>query len=72
MCVGGGVIGVANNNGSLISAFVIRLLELYRIYTCYRPNFNYLASLCNCTDWFEYYLVDNPEDRVSHVATRLA
>ena len=36
------------------------------ILACYRRNFNFLASLCSCGDWFECGYVRNPEDRFSH------
>ena len=37
----------------------------YHMYTCYRRNFNSLASLCSWGDWFETCLVGNPKDRFS-------
>ena len=50
----------------LISAFVIRVLEsILYILTCYKRNFNFLASLCSWGDWFEYRFVGNPGDRFS-------
>ena len=32
---------------------------------CAMKKCNILASLCNWTDWFEFYLIRNPEDRFS-------
>ena len=32
-------------------------------------NFNILAVLCTSADWFEFYLVGNPEDRYSRNRT---
>ena len=58
-----------NNKGadqrSLISAFVICLLEsiIYRLATS--KNFNFLASFCSSADGFESRFVGNPEDRFS-------
>ena len=34
--------------------------------TCFKRNFNFLASLCSLGDWFESRFVGNPEDRFSH------
>ena len=67
--------GLTNNKGtdqtghlrSLISAFVIRLLETIIIWTCYKRYFNFLASLYIRAGWFESHFVRNPEDRFSHV-----
>ena len=33
--------------------------------TCYKQNFNFLASLCSWAYWFESHFVWNPEDRFS-------
>ena len=65
--------GFANNTGTdqsghprrLISAFVIRLSKKYHIWTCYKRNFNFPASLWSWRDWFETRFVGNPEDRFS-------
>ena len=35
----------------------------YHMLTCYRWNFNFLASLCSWGDWFETGFVGNPEYR---------
>ena len=45
---------------SLISAFVIRLLE-----SIIFGHFNFLTSLCSCGDWFETRFDGNPEERFS-------
>ena len=45
---------------SLISAFVVRCLDLYNTSTCYIENFKTLASFCRCAGRFESYLVGNP------------
>ena len=34
-------------------------------------NFNIVASLCSCTDWFESCAVRNTEDRFSHDEAQL-
>ena len=68
---GGGGGGSANNTGadqpvhprSLISAIVIRFVEVIICKTGYRWNFNFLASPCSLGDWFETRFVRNPEDR---------
>ena len=39
------------------------LFGTYHILIWYRWNFNFLASLCSCKDWFESGFVGNPEDR---------
>ena len=39
------------------------LFRKYHMQTCYRWNFNFLASLCNWGDWFETHFVGHPEDR---------
>ena len=65
--------GFTNNTGadqpahprSLTSAFVIRFFGKYHMYTCYRRNFNLLASLYSCGDWFETHLLENPDGRFS-------
>ena len=62
----------ANNKGvdqpahpcSLISGFVIRLLESFM------QNSNILTGLFSSADWFEFYLIVNPEDRFSRVAAK--
>ena len=41
------------------------LNRLYHIWTCYKGNFNFLASHCSLGDWFETRFVGNPEDRFS-------
>ena len=66
--------GFANNTGadqpahprSLISTFAIRFFGKYHMLTCYKWNFNFLASLCSWGDWFETRFFGNPEDRFSH------
>ena len=35
--------------------------------TCYKSNFNFLASLCSWVHWFESCFVRIPEDRFCHV-----
>ena len=65
----------ANNKGadqpahprSLISTFVVCCLDtiLHVSLVFYIRNFKPLASFCDCTDRFESYLVENPEDRFS-------
>ena len=65
----------ANNKGadqpaqprSLISPFVIRCLEsTISKLTIYERNFDFLARLCSCGDWFESHFVgSDPEDRFS-------
>ena len=57
------------NLRSLISAFVIRLLD--HILTCYEWNFIFLASLCSWAGWFEYHYVGNPEGRFSYVEAHI-
>ena len=47
--------------GLLISDFVICLLESIISKLAKRDNFNFLASLCNCTVWFESSFIRNPE-----------
>ena len=37
------------------------LCEKYRMYTCYRWNFNLLASLCSWVAWFETHFLGNPK-----------
>ena len=39
--------------------------------TCYSRNFKTVASLCSWAGWFESYLVENPEDRFSHVEAHM-
>ena len=59
--------GFANNKGTdqpahprrLISAFVIRFFGKFVILTCYKRNFNFLASLCSWGDWFDSRFVGN-------------
>ena len=41
------------------------LIGKYHILTCYRREFNFLASLCSLAGWFESHHVRNPEDRFS-------
>ena len=58
---------------SLISAFVIRLLEsVVSKLAYYKPNFTSLASLFSLGDWFESRFVRNPEDRFCHVAAHIS
>ena len=40
------------------------LFGKYHTYTCYKQNFNFLASLCSGPGWFESHLVGNPKDKV--------
>ena len=35
------------------------LIEKYYMYTCYKRNFNFLASVCSLAGWFEFYFVWN-------------
>ena len=51
---------------SLISTLIIHLIESIHIRTCYKRNFNFLASLCSQAGWFESHFVGNPEDRCTH------
>ena len=37
----------------------------YHISTCFKQNFNFLASLCSWRDWFETSFVRHQEDRFS-------
>ena len=41
------------------------LFGKHHMLTCYRWNFNFLASLCSWGDWFETRFVGHPEDRFS-------
>ena len=41
------------------------LIGKYNISTCYKRNFNFLASLCSWAGWFESRYYGNPEDRFS-------
>ena len=50
---------------SLISAFVICFLKSIIRNLFNRLNFNFLASLCSCGDWYESPFFGNPEDRFS-------
>ena len=43
------------------------LFGKYHIETCFKRNFNILASLCSQGDWFESRFVRNPKDRFCHV-----
>ena len=56
---------------SLISDFVVQSLESI-IVLLYTQNFSILANICNCAGWFEACMVENPEDRFSHVETHLS
>ena len=38
----------------------------------YIQNFKLLASFCSWADWFESYLVENPEDRFSRDGAQLS
>ena len=49
--------------------FVVRCL--YNIFSFYIRNFKPLSSLCSWADWFESYLVANPEDRFSRDEAQL-
>ena len=44
------------------------LFEKCHISTCYKRNFNFLASLCSWGDWFESHFVRN--SKAGFVATR--
>ena len=44
----------------------------YHILTCFKRNFNILASLCSCEDWFEFRLVGYPENRFCRDEAQLA
>ena len=48
------------------------LFEKYHMLTCYRRNFNLLASLCSWGHWFETRFVDNPEDRFCRDEAQMA
>ena len=41
------------------------------IQTCLMENSYILAGLCSSTDWFEFYLVVNPNDRFSHITAHI-
>ena len=56
--------GADQTAGSLISAFIICLLEGIISKTCHERNFHFLANLCCLADWFESHFVGNPEDRL--------
>ena len=47
------------------------LIGKYHILTCYKRNFNILASLCSWGDWFESRFHGNPEDRFSRDEAQL-
>ena len=34
-------------------------------------NFNIQASLSSCADWFEFYMVGNPDDKFSRVMAHM-
>ena len=48
------------------------LFGKYNMWTCYRWNVNFLASLCSWGDLFETRFVGNPEDRFSRDETHLS
>ena len=48
------------------------LSSVYDSKTFCKQSFNILVHLCSWADWFEPYLVANPEDRTSHVAAHLS
>ena len=48
-----------------ISTFVVRCLDKLS-FSFYIGNFMPQASFCSRADRFEYYLVENPDDRFSH------
>ena len=66
--------GFANNKGadqpvhthSLISPFIICVLESVVSRLAWSKNFNFLASLCSWADWFESHFVRNPKGRFCH------
>ena len=47
------------------------LIGKYRILTCYKQFFNFLASLNSWGDWFKSRFVGNPEDRFCRAAAQL-
>ena len=47
------------------------LIVKYHIQAWYKRNFNFLASLCGWTGWFESHYVGNPEDKFSRVAAQI-
>ena len=47
------------------------LFEKYHMQTCFRWNFNLVASLCSWGDWFETRFLGNPEDRFSRDEAQL-
>ena len=53
------------------SSLYYMIFGKYHIKTWYKQNFNFLASLCSWTGWFEYDLVGNTEDRLSRNAAHL-
>ena len=57
---------------SLMSTFVILFLEIIMttLAKC-KLSLIYLASLCSGVNWFESYLVGNPEDRFSNLEAQL-
>ena len=54
---------------------LLSIIGTYHIWTCYRWNFIFLASLCSWAGWFRYDLVTNPEDRFfcvkAHIVRRV-
>ena len=48
------------------------LFKKYHMLTCYRWNFNFLASLRSWGDLFETRIVRNPEDRFSRDVAHIA
>ena len=56
---------------SLISTIVVRCLDSTTP-SCYIRNFKTPASFFSRADWFESYLVENPEDRFSRDEAHMA
>ena len=69
----------ANNKGadqpthqrSLISAFIIRILESIISKLASRKKITILAILCDWGDWFESSFYGSPEDRFSRVSAQI-
>ena len=69
----------ANNKGadqpahprSLISTFIIPVLESIISKLATSIFFNFLASLFSCGDWFESRFVGNPEARFCHAEAEI-
>ena len=47
------------------------LFGKFHMWTCYRWNLNFLASLCSWGDWLETSYIGNPEDRFCHMEAHI-